>query len=352
MYSAIPVLRSIGLHVLPGIFLVILAALLLGWWEVRRLTGTGKTGVEPVTARHCRGTRSHIVRANRRSVHRCRLISSLRKGMTYRIVKLGTTGIETTALGFGSANLFRLPSAGQHAEVLRAASTTLAYATSTLRPCTAWGWPSPKSAASLVAVVTPSPSLPSSASPTRLARCLGRGQRPARRILEARPALRNQAQEKAAGPQSGPAGALLYSAEGYQPAAARKSLERSLRALGTEYVDLLLLHDPAPGSVCSEDVRCCLEDARTTGLIRSWGLAGEVKPCLQIAADFTAGLPVLQVRDDIWLRSPRRVPVGVDGLITFGILGRTLTQLLRYLAANPGRTHQVDRADRAGLRPS
>jgi hypothetical protein len=53
MYSAIPVLRSIGLHVLPGIFLVILAALLLGWWEVRRLTGTGKTGVDrwlPATA--------------------------------------------------------------------------------------------------------------------------------------------------------------------------------------------------------------------------------------------------------------------------------------------------------------
>ncbi len=255
--------------------------------------------------------------------------------MTYRIVKLGTTGIETTALGFGSANLFRLPSAGQRAEVLRAAYDAgvrhfdvapmygLGLAESEIGRFA-------RGRRDTITIATKF-----GIAPTRLARCLGRGQRPARRILEARPALRNQAQEKAAGPQSGPAGALLYSAEGYQPAAARKSLERSLRALGTEYVDLLLLHDPAPGSVCSEDVRCCLEDARTTGLIRSWGLAGEVKPCLQIAADFTAGLPVLQVRDDIWLRSPRRVPVGVDGLITFGILGRTLTQLLRYLAANP-----------------
>jgi D-threo-aldose 1-dehydrogenase len=255
--------------------------------------------------------------------------------MTDRIVKLGTTGIETTALGFGSANLFRLPSAAQRAQVLRAAYDTgvrhfdvapmygLGLAESEIGRF-ARGRRDTMTIATKFGI-----------APTRLARWVGRGQRPARRILEARPALRTQAQEKAAGPQSGPAGALLYSAEGYQPAAAKKSLERSLRALGTEYVDLLLLHDPAPGSVRSEDVRCCLEDARTAGLIRSWGLAGEVAPCLQLAADFTDGPPVLQVRDNIWVRSPRRVPATVDGVITFGILGRALAPLLRYLTANP-----------------
>jgi D-threo-aldose 1-dehydrogenase len=255
--------------------------------------------------------------------------------MSDRIVKLGTTGIETTALGFGSANLFRLPSAAQRAEVLRAAYDAgvrhfdvapmygLGLAESEIGRFA-------RGRRDAITIATKF-----GIAPTRLARWVGHGQRPARRILEALPALRSQAQEKAAGPRSGPAGALLYSAEGYQPAAARKSLERSLRALGTEYVDLLLLHDPAPGTVRSEDVRCCLEDARTTGLIRSWGLAGEVAPCLQMAADFTAGPPVLQVRDNIWVRSPRRVPARVDGVITFGILGRALARLLRYLTANP-----------------
>jgi D-threo-aldose 1-dehydrogenase len=41
--------------------------------------------------------------------------------MTNRIVKLGTTSMEITALGFGSANLFRLPSGAQRVQVLRAA---------------------------------------------------------------------------------------------------------------------------------------------------------------------------------------------------------------------------------------
>jgi D-threo-aldose 1-dehydrogenase len=255
--------------------------------------------------------------------------------MMPRIVRLGTTGIETTALGFGSANLFRLPSAAQRAQVLRAAYDAGVRHFDTA-PMYGLGLAESeigrfaRGRRDTITIATKF-----GIAPTRLARCLGHVQRPARRILEARPALRNRAQEKAAGPQSGPAGRLLYSAEGYHPAAARKSLERSLRALGTDYVDLLLLHNPPPGSVCSEDIRSCLEDARQAGLIRSWGLAGELAPCLQIGAGFTAGLPVLQVRDDIWLRSPRSVPADVDGLITFGILGRTYTRLLRRLAADP-----------------
>jgi hypothetical protein len=46
MYSAAPLIRSIGLHVLvPGIICVIAASLLLAWWELRRLTSTGSTAV-------------------------------------------------------------------------------------------------------------------------------------------------------------------------------------------------------------------------------------------------------------------------------------------------------------------
>jgi hypothetical protein len=46
MYSATPLTRSIAPHVLvPGIICLILASLLLSWWELRRLTSSGSTGV-------------------------------------------------------------------------------------------------------------------------------------------------------------------------------------------------------------------------------------------------------------------------------------------------------------------
>lgn len=46
MYSATPPMRSIAQHILvPGIICLILASLLLSWWELRRLTGTGSTAV-------------------------------------------------------------------------------------------------------------------------------------------------------------------------------------------------------------------------------------------------------------------------------------------------------------------
>jgi D-threo-aldose 1-dehydrogenase len=254
--------------------------------------------------------------------------------MTCRTIKLGKTDIETTALGFGTASLFRLPNAARRAEILRAAYDA-GVRHFDVAPMYGLGLAETeigrfaRGRRDTITIATKF-----GIAPTRLARCLGYGQRPARRLLEAFPNLRDQAREQAAGPRSGRAGTLLYSAEGYHPAAARRSLERSLQALRTDYVDLFLLHDPAPGSVRSEDVRCCLEEARGAGLVRSWGLAGEPAPCLRLAGDFAGGPGVLQVRDDVWLRSARRVPADA-GLITYGIWGAALPRLIRTLGADP-----------------
>lgn len=255
--------------------------------------------------------------------------------MTNRTVELGATGVESTALGFGSANIFRLPSSEQRSRILCAAYDAgirhfdtapmygLGLAESEVGRF-ARGRRGSITIATKFGIAT-----------TLLGRATGRGQGPIRRAMEGLPALRTKAREKAAGPQSGLAGTLLYSAEGYHPTAARKSLERSLRALGTDYVDLFLLHDPEPGSVRSEDVCSCLEDARNAGQIRTWGIAGEVTPSLQIVSGFGVGVPIVQVRDDIWLRSARRTPRGISALITFGVLGDALNRLTGLLAAAP-----------------
>jgi diketogulonate reductase-like aldo/keto reductase len=111
-----------------------------------------------------------------------------------------------------------------------------------------------------------------------------------------------------------------------------------LGSLGTDYVDLLLLHDPTPGSVRSEDVYAYLEDARRAGDIRTWGIAGEPVPTMEVARDLPGPVPVLQLRDDVFLRSLRSLqPTLASGVITFGALGRALSQLVKYVTADAER---------------
>ncbi|HEV2373514.1 MAG TPA: aldo/keto reductase [Streptosporangiaceae bacterium] len=253
--------------------------------------------------------------------------------MAVRTVKLAGTGVQTTALGFGCANLFRLPGARQRAEVLRAAYDA-GVRHYDVAPMYGLGLAESevgRFAGGRRAGLTIATKFGIGATP--LARGLARAQGPARGVLEAFPALRRHAREKAAGPGSGRMGALLYTSEGYDAAGARKSLERSLRALRTDYVDILLLHDPDPGSVRSDDVRSYLESARSDGLIRGWGVAGEPGPTLAVARSLPAGAPVLQVRDNIWLRSPRAA-AGASALITFGILGGVLASLLTRVTSD------------------
>ncbi len=56
--------------------------------------------------------------------------------------------------------------------------------------------------------------------------------------------------------------------------AAEESLNASLKRLGTEYVDILFLHEPDPDLVRSEEILSWLERERSKGRIRYWGLAG------------------------------------------------------------------------------
>jgi D-threo-aldose 1-dehydrogenase len=173
---------------------------------------------------------------------------------------------------------------------------------------------------------------------TSLARGLALVQGPVRRLLAAVPSLRQGIRSRAAGPSSGRAGALLYVGHGYSGPSARASLEASLRALRTDYIDLFLLHDPLPGDIWYEDVFAYLEHARAAGHIRAWGVAGEPGPSLAAAGRFPGSLPVLQVRDDIFSCSLQQVSSDVARAhITFGVLGRALPQLISYVTAYPER---------------
>jgi hypothetical protein len=163
--------------------------------------------------------------------------------------------------------------------------------------------------------------------PTLVARGLAYAQRPVRRMFEAKPAIRDQARAHAAAPSR-----LLVEQGGYDASGARRSLHRSLRALRTDYVDLLLLHDPLPGSVRCDEVSAFLEDARTAGLIRSWGITGAVETAGEVAGAFPL-VPVLQLPDDIFTQSLRHAPAR-SAFITFGAISRALDRIVRHVHAD------------------
>jgi len=56
---------------------------------------------------------------------------------------------------------------------------------------------------------------------------------------------------------------------------ARTSLDQTLRRLRTDYLDLLLLHEPTPDRVRADTFLPWLQNEQAAGRIRYWGLAGE-----------------------------------------------------------------------------
>lgn len=107
--------------------------------------------------------------------------------------------------------------------------------------------------------------------------------------------------------------------------AAERSLTKSLRRLGTDYVDVVFLHEPEFSAIDSNSWLAWLEEQRSRGRVRYWGLAGKpegVEPWLRERHPLAA---VLQVQDsldraeaDIVLRHGRRLQ------LTYGYLRRAL----------------------------
>jgi len=68
----------------------------------------------------------------------------------------------------------------------------------------------------------------------------------------------------------------------------RQSLEKSLRNLKTDYVDVLLLHDCSPADVDDPELLTFLEKSVRTGKIRYYGAATGVEACNQILTQHSA----------------------------------------------------------------
>ena len=153
---------------------------------------------------------------------------------------------------------------------------------------------------------------------------MARLQGPARRLLDRYPALRRAVKRR---------DAAFHHPGRYDVATARESLDRSLAELGTDYVDILFIHDPpdADGVPISE-LREFLEGARQAGKIRAWGVAGEPGPVTELAA-LMPDDAVLQMRDDIFARDGGEPEAG-QRRISFGILSSALDRVTGHVAGS------------------
>lgn len=127
----------------------------------------------------------------------------------------------------------------------------------------------------------------------------------------------------------------LYVPKDFSVAAARRSLEASLRALRTDHVDLFLLHEPLLAEVEETGILEYLEQARASGLIRGWGLAGYPEQLGPLATAMPRLAPVLQLPNDMLGRQLDAFRHYNAAFITFSPLSGSRTRvagLLRSVA--------------------
>lgn len=95
----------------------------------------------------------------------------------------------------------------------------------------------------------------------------------------------------------------------FSPDAIRRSTELSLKRLGTDYLDVLQLHNPPSQVLSRDETRQVLTVLRTEGKIRSWGVSAK-NPAGALEALRVAQAPIVQANFNMM-----DVRVVADGLL-------------------------------------
>ena len=248
--------------------------------------------------------------------------------------ELHQTGVVTSAIGFGCAGLFRIPDRKTRMAMLGSAYDAGIRHFDTA-PMYGLGLAEAELGVFLhrrredVTVTTKF-----GIDPSIIARVLAPLQKPARAFLARKPTLNEGLRTVGKDNKSGTVGRFFYTTHGYHAHAAQESLERSLRALRTDYIDIFLLHDPVGGLVTdASGLADYLEEQCKKGRIRCWGVTGQ--PYLLGA--LMEGLrcaAVIQHRDDVMDEGTAEAPA--VGRITYGALARAVPAFRQFLAYSPG----------------
>jgi D-threo-aldose 1-dehydrogenase len=247
---------------------------------------------------------------------------------------LGKTGVSTSAIGFGCAGLFRLPRRQDRTAVLEA-TFEAGIRHFDVAPMYGFGLAESELGAFLKgrrAQTTVATKFGIQA--TVLTKTLAPLQRPARAVLTRRPAANETLQTTAKNSDSGPLGQLLYRSPDLVVRSAQRSLEASLRALRTDYIDVFLLHDPIAARLPNPlELADYLDGECKAGRIRCWGVTGMPDELRDVRASLRWPA-VLQHRDDVFEVNEASDDADT-ARITYGALSGTVGAFRQCLAQTP-----------------
>jgi choline dehydrogenase-like flavoprotein/aryl-alcohol dehydrogenase-like predicted oxidoreductase len=117
----------------------------------------------------------------------------------------------------------------------------------------------------------------------------------------------------------------------FTAADARASLERSLRLLGRDHIELLLLHDPTLDDLVHDDLLAFLESQKAAGTIGNFGIGGEFYRMETLQRQHPAYTPVLQFEHSLF---GSKMDQGESYLIHYRTFAKPAESLVRRLSAD------------------
>jgi hypothetical protein len=115
-----------------------------------------------------------------------------------------------------------------------------------------------------------------------------------------------------------------------------RSVGRSLKALRTDYLDILLLHECSVADAGRHEVLDFLVRLRTQGKIRRFGIATHFPETIEILNDVPRIAPIVQFASDALNRNASRLPVSrLDLVVTHSSIKYALPRLVDHLTADP-----------------
>jgi aryl-alcohol dehydrogenase-like predicted oxidoreductase len=165
-------------------------------------------------------------------------------------------------------------------------------------------------------------------------------QRPARALLRRFPVLRGRATQAVGG--------VVHAPTNFAIDACTRSLENSLRALGTERLDLLLLHEVQPADVASGELVEWLVAQKRRGVVRSVGVATSAANAAAILQLHRGAFDAVQVPSHVLAPSSRALgPMPAALRLTHGVLAAPLALAAPRMTADPAWARGV--SERAGV---
>jgi hypothetical protein len=246
--------------------------------------------------------------------------------MEYRI--LGKTGIRVSKLAFGGSSLGSVFRSVAEEDGIRAVHTALDHGINLIDTAPYYGYGEAervlgeflREKRDQVTVTTKFGIQPPSVVRNRFVNQL------ARKILGVAPSIRSILSKKAQN---------LSKTGSFSAEAARKSLEQSLKSLGTDRIDLYLLHEPSLTDAASPEIYDFLEQEVRRGTILAYGCGGEFPTIQEIALN---GLPTsrwLQFEDNVLASHVREIKELGGNCITYRTFLKVLPLVSEWLVSNP-----------------